>query len=424
MKKFEMLRLGLQLGNYRKLSWYISLFSVLSEPEGKWKEDPYQYRIVMLDYGTFVVVDGELQKIEDVAPKKPLFEIFEKLIVTPEWIVSCKEPTESTVGSLLINYILCVENFQGRVPYIPKNITIKKIETAVIALRKKDDDPDPTKIKLSEYLRMYKSVEYLKCATQLSVYSLTPKNMTTGDSFKKEKAELLKQYEGQLNDPVKLAEFEEKIMQLDAKHLQGDPTFGRLMSGKLWRNSRRKMVLTSGAEGGMGGKMVAVPESLQEGVPLTPENMVAMVNGSRGGSYFRGLDTVKGGVSLKFAVRALLPYYVKEGDCKTKIGIEKKYTKFNLDNLVGRTLMDGTKVQDKNAAGNYLGKVITVRSVAGCSAGLLEFCSTCAGILSHFPEGLVIPAAELTGDVMTASMKAMHKNTTTTAVFKLEDVIC
>ena len=424
MLKHDVLRDGLKAGLYKRLDWFISLFATLRESEDRWKSEPYDGRIVMLDYGTFVVKEQELVKIDDVKPMLPLFSMMEELMVTPEWIESCSEPVASNIGSLMANYVLCVANYQNRVPYIPTGVTIKKIEKAIIARRKSDNDPDPNKITVQEYLKLFKSIEFLKCTTQLSTYSLTEKNMTVGKDFAQKKAALLKEYEGQLNDPVKLAEFEERLMKIDAEHMKGDPSFGRMMSGKVWRNSRRKMVLTSGAEGGMGGKMIAIPESLTEGVPLNPKNMAALVNGSRGGSYFRGLDTVKGGVSLKIATRALLPYYVKEGDCKTTIGIEKKYTKHNIDNLIGRTLMDGTKVEDKNAASNYLGKVIRVRSPAGCAAGALEFCSVCAGVLSHFPEGLVIPAAELTGSVMTASMKAMHKNTTTTAVFVLEDVLC
>ncbi len=423
MKRLDYLKYALQLGLYRKLSWLISAFSVISEAADKWKEDPYEGRIVQEEYGSFFVnTNKELVKIEDTKPKTPIFGILEEITVDNSWIPNAKEPTESLIGALLANYILLVESFGAKVPYIAKNVSIQAIEKFVIQNRDDGKGTDPTKITLKEYLQMGKGVELLKQTPTLSVYSLTPKNLVAPDGFEAKKKELLRQYEGQLSDPVKLAEYEEKIMDIDKEFMKGDPSYGKLVSGKVHRNARRKLVLTSGAEGGLDGKMVPIKESLAEGVPLTPENFAALVNGSRSGSYFRGVDTVKGGVSSKKATKPLATYAIQDGDCGTTMGLSKNYNKFNLENLVGRVVVGSKKpIENITEASNYLGKIVKVRSPAYCKQGPLFFCSACAGPrLSRFKQGLIIPATDLTAAIMAASMAAMHKNVTTTAEFDLE----
>ena len=169
--------------------------------------------------------------------------------------------------------------------------------------------------------------------------------------------------------------------------------------------------------------MVPVTQSLAEGIPLTPENFAAQVNGSRSGSYFRAVDTVKGGVASKKAIRSLSAYMVKDGDCGDTLGLGKNYNKHNIANLVGRVVAGSKKpIENINEASNYLGKVVRVRSPAFCKLGPQQYCSTCAGPrLSRFREGLTIPGTDLTAAIMAASMAAMHKNVTTTAYFDLEN---
>ena len=423
MNKFEYLKFALKNKVYRKQAWLISAFSIISEPNDAWKNDPYVARIVQAPFGIFFVdQERNLVKIVDAKVGEPLFGMLDELQIDQSWIDNCSKPTQTLVGSLLVNYILLVESFGSKIPYMADNITIRKIEKFVIDHRDDPKTPDPSKITLDEYLNMAKGIELLKTVTNLSVYSLTPKNLVPPPGFAEKKEALLKEYEGQLKDPVKLAEFEERLMEIDREHMKGDPSYGKLVSGKVHRNARRKLVLSSGAEGGLNGIMVPITQSLAEGVPLTPENFAAQVNGSRSGSYFRGVDTVKGGVSSKRAVRAVSAYTVQEGDCGTTLGVLKTYNKFNLENLVGRIIVGSKKpVENISEAENYLGKSIRVRSPAYCKLATTALCETCAGSrLSRFKDGLILPATDLTSAIMAASMAAMHNNVTSAAVVDLE----
>lgn len=418
MKRLEFLKLALQLGVFKKKAWMISAFSVIREPQDAWKQQPYTGRIVLEPWGwSFVNSEGVLEKLEDTKPNEPIFKMLEEISIDSNWIPNLKEPAVTLIGSLFANQILLVESFGAKIPYVNGNLSLRKIEDFVINNRT-DAKTHPTLITLDEYLSLAKGVEYLKTLSNLSVYSVTPKNITPPPGLKEFKSKLLEEYGDQLSDPVKLAEFEKRLLDFAKEYLKDDPSYGKLLGGKVLGNGYRKMFLSSGAEGGLKGNMVPVPQSLIEGVPLVPETFAAQVNGARSGSYYRGKDTVKGGVSAKIAIRALSTFSIKEGDCGTLYGLPRVYTKHNISNLVGRQLAgssNGKVIENINEAGNYLGKMVKLRSVLYCQNPGQTYCSTCAGVrLSRFKDGLAIPATDMTSAILAASMAAMHKNTTTT----------
>lgn len=424
MTRIEFLKKALAWRCYTKTDWLISIFSVTKEPEDEWKKDSYPGRVVSRPWGyQFVNENLELENIDGTRSSEPLFLMLEEVIVDPSWVPNVKEPKKSLMGALICNFILLIENFKTKIPYIAEDISIRAIESFVINNRT-DEKEHETLITLKEYQGLAEGIELLKTIPDLSVYSLTRKNILPPTGLKEFKAKLDEEYEGQLEDPVKLAEYESKLLAFDKEYMKGDPSFGKLVSGKVHNNGRRKLFLSSGAEGGLTGEMVPITQSLLEGVPLNPKNYAAIVNGSRSGSYYRGADTVKGGVSFKILIRILSNFQVVEGDCGTKYGLTRKHTKETIANLVGRTLLEGRKIENINEAGNYLGKLVSLRSVMFCQSPGQTFCETCAGPrLSRFKKGLAIPATDMTSAILAASMAAMHKNTTTTTTIDLEMAI-
>lgn len=431
MKRIEFLKQSLTWKCYRKTAWMISVFSVIREPEDAWKKDPYVGRIVSHPWGySFVNENSELVKIEDAKTGVPIFSMLEEISIDPTWIINLDKPLLTLIGSLFVNQILLVENFGPKVPFVAEDVDIRKIESIVISKRAEavpGQAKDPGKIYLDEYLGMATSIEFLKTISNLSVYSLTERNILPPAGIEKFKADLIKEYEGRLDDPVNLAEFEKKLIAFDTEYLKGDPSDGKLISGKIRVNGRRKLFLSSGAEGGLQGAMVPVTESLLEGVPLNPKNFTALVNGARAGSYFRGVDTVKGGVSAKILIRVMASFEVKEGDCGSTKGITRIYTKYNIGNLVTRRFagVSGSKpIENLNEANNYLGKVVKLRSPMYCKYPGQTFCEICAGErLSRFKKGLSIPATDMSGAILAASMAAMHKNTLSVATLDLETAL-
>lgn len=428
MKKIDYLKLALQWKCHQTAHWCFSAMAITREGDEDWKQDPYNGRLVRTPTSISFVQEGELVQIEDGSVSAPLFAAQEPMVLDPTWMPNIKEVTPTCFGAVLANQLLLVDVFRHKVPYIPYRLDMGNIEEFIITNRA-DDVPgkprDPNKIYVDEYLAMSQPVEFIRTLNTLSTSSLTDRNMTMPDGLPEKKAELLKKY-GDLTDPVKLANFEAELGKFADEYRKGDPSEGKLVKGKIRNNSIRKMFISSGAEGGMGGAMVPVTESLSDGLTYSPEVFQALANGARSGSYFRGLDTVKGGVSFKLAVRVLSSFMVRNNDCGSNMGLEVVYSKSNISQLVGRSIIGSTKgpIQNKDEASNYLGTTLRVRSPGFCRSKSSVVCETCAGsALASFPEGLAIPASNVTGIILAASMAAMHKNTTEVVELDLDEVI-
>lgn len=420
--KLEYLKYAIGKNLYREGKWIFTIFATADEAPDDWKSDPFPGRLVRQSWGYAYVPEmgDELVKITDADPKEPLFRMQDPIMVDIGWAINAPEtPVESNVGALMSNLLLLCDYYGKKIAYRPYRIDMREIESYIIQNRAVDRPGvprDPTKIYLDEYLRMGQAVEFVRTLTPLSTSSLTDKNMTMPDGLAAQKKQLLKEkYNNDLSDPVKLAEFEAEMLGFAREYLKDDPSFGKLVKGKYEKNALRKMFVSSGAEGGMGGDMVSITESLADGLTYSPKQLQALINGARSGSYFRGLDTVKGGVSFKLAVRVLSAFYIGEDDCGTNLGLEVTYDKTNIKQLVSRSIFGNgeNRIQSLEEASNYMGKVIRVRSPGYCKSKSSVYCKKCAGPrLSKFPEGLAIPASEITGIILAASMAAMHKNTT------------
>lgn len=430
IKKRDALRHCLAHKAYQRKNWMRNAFAVTREKPDNWKNDPFEGRLVQQPWGYDMVMNGELVKIEDSKTTTPLFHMQEKLTVDATWGDSIKEEMLTNVGSLISNYILLIDNFGAKIPYIPFRIDIEKDIEAFIIKNRGVDQPgkprDPTKIYLDEYLKMSQGVEYLRSLTTLSTASLTEKNMTRPPGIDKHRQFLLKtKYPHGLDDPVDLANYEREMGEFASAWRKGDAAEGKLIKGKYKDNAIRKMMISSGAEGGMGTPMVPILDSLADGVKYTPKQLQALINGARAGSYFRGLDTVKGGVTFKLSVRVLASFFIGEDDCGASLGLKAVYDKSNLNQLVSRRIVgkESTPIQNLEEAANYLGKTLILRSPGFCRSKSSVFCKMCAGErLAKFPEGLAIPASGVSGRVLAASMAAMHKNTTEVAILDLEKV--
>lgn len=423
ISKLEYLKIVISEKLYREGAWVFSAMGLLVESSEAWKENPYYGRVVRQAWGySFVNREGtDLVKIDDTNPKLPLFTAQEPLMVDKSICISASDtPVESNFGALLTNLLLLVDYYGTKIPYVPYKLNMENIESIIIKNRAVDipgKERDPTKFYLDEYIKMSQGVEFFRTLTPLCTSSLTDRNMVMPDGLAEYKKKLLEEkYNNDVSDPVKLAAFESEMVEYVKQSLKGDPSLGKLVKGKIEKNSLRKMFSSSGAEGGMGGAMVPITESLADGLTYSPEQLQALINGARAGSYFRGLDTVKGGVSFKLVVRVLSAFFVQDTDCGTNLGLTITYDESNIKQLVSRTVMEGKglkEIQSLEDAKSYMGKQITVRSTGYCKAKSSAFCRVCAGPrLFRFPEGLAIPASEITGIILDASMAAMHKNTT------------
>jgi hypothetical protein len=353
------------------------------------------------------------------------------IVVDPSYVPNVKEAFESNLGNLLFNAICILSSFGHKHPYVTGTVSISSIEDKV-AVKLKDTPATEAERSsefyyVDEYCKFVDSLQFLSTLSQLVTIAGTRTNIQAPTGIKEFKQSLKAKYGDEITDPVKLAEFEKDLLDFDNDYLKRDPTNGVFMSGKLKHTARKKMFLAMGAEKSFNEnqKVTVIQNSLEEGWPTDPVKFTAAMNGIRIGSYFRGAETVKGGVSAKYLLRAANNFKIKIPDCGTKLGIRRSYNKSNFDKAIGRyVVLNGISrlIENKLDAEDLIGKSIVVRSPMYCKAKGDNICQICAGIkLAQYPTGVTIPLTEISGIILTASMKAMHVNSVTTAELNIAE---
>lgn len=435
MKKQDYLKSALQAGLANKLAWIVSAFCETREAPDDYLKDPFMYRIVSThNKFQFVNAKGVLEDIEDSSTKEPLFKFKDRIKVNASWAVNIKQEMETGVGNLLFNFIAIVPNFGEKYPFPDGKISVA-IHEAYIAPRltdtpKEGEARDKGKIYVDEYLKFRDSLIYMEQFAPYTSWSATRKGITKSPELEGFKKKLLQEYEGQLDNPVKFAEFENKLKEFDKEWLKDDPAFGTFLKGKILNISRKKMFLSIGIPERLDptDPIVPITRTLEEGQPTDAKEYTASLNGARFGSYSRGTETINGGVVSKAVIRVGSNFVVDMDDCGTVLGMKKTYNEDTIGSLIGRDIVVNdklTKIENSDQAKNYLGRLVVVRSVAYCQAAPGDrLCRICAGVaLSQHKEGLVIPATEISQLILTQSLKAMHGKELSTAEINLERVI-
>ena len=84
--------------------------------------------------------------------------------------------------------------------------------------------------------------------------------VVTDPAIKKRKAELIKQYEGQLNDPVIIAKIEDELIAMDKAYMKGDNSlrfYEAQFDSKTFDIWRKKLYITVGGNGAAGAPELA-----------------------------------------------------------------------------------------------------------------------------------------------------------------------
>lgn len=432
MKKIDYLKLVIENKTYSKKSWMIMAFSITRENADKYLSDSYIGRLVNQDWGySFINKDLQLVKIDDAVPNEPLFTFKDKLIVDNTWLQNIKDSTPTTIGNLLVNAICIASVFGSKIDYLTGPITVSRVEN-IIAKNLQDNPKDGIMsdkfFYVQEYIKFVDSLQYISSLTQLSSYAATPKILVAPTGIKEFKKQLLEKYKGKLNDPVELSKFEKELLAFDSEFLKDDPANGKFISGKIKNIARKKMFLDMGGEAGFSESLDLVPitNSLEEGWPTDPVQFAALLNTLRAGSFSRGAETIKGGVTAKVLLRAANNFKIIDKDCNSNLGIRRFYNEEDIEQLIGRYVIVNNKtifIENKDMANNYKEKNIVVRSPMYCKLEGDNICKVCAGAkLSKQPTGITISLTDISNIIIATSMSAMHSKELTTQKMEIEKV--
>lgn len=390
MKKRDYFLAAMKADEFRRRAWVFSAFALTNEGPEDWKKDPYPYRLVQTPTGYFFV-DPEngkqLSPIEGCKPGERPFAHNEKLNVQAGEIPNLAHDLETTYGRVLFNYAALMWPFGKKLSYINVRADARSIEASILPLLKdtpkEGEHRDEKFIFVDEYLNFCDAMFYLASFTQICVPAGSEKAMVQPPGIKELRERLIKENKDRLHDPAVVAKIDAELVAYDKAYLKGDPAEGFLMGkGKSYNIVRKKLYGMHGAEVGLGDgvKVDLIQNSLSEGWDIT--KFPAMNNSLRAGSFNRGRETMLGGESVKWLLRASSNMIVAGDDCGSNLGIPMQVDNSNYKKLVGFSVVADKghiKIDSEDDAKKYIGKHIQRRSPMFCKLDKTDFCKVCVG---------------------------------------------
>lgn len=413
---------GLKKEAYIHKSWVIELFAISKTGEWIVREEG------KTPYGHFG--DEGIIHIEGADANKPLYDALDTLVLMPGDLPNVKEKVETTYGVALINAIVLCYAFGSKIPYINDDpISGEKLDAMVAKLLVNYPDPgqarDPNKVYVDELMRYLEACSALAGFGTIFSPTASPKALTINPAILKRRDELFKQYAGQLNDPVIVAKIDSELTDMDKADFKGDPAENFFIKGKSFEVARKKTLISYGMEFGFNtDDPTFIPKSLAEGLDFN--DMPAIADSSRSGSYSRGAMTALGGQSVKDLYRVFQNAKIAEEDCGSKAGIPSLVSKQLMDYHLGRYfIQNGAIVRiDETVVKGLIGKEVELRSPMTCKTKPPYFCARCVGDRTALnPTGVHVEISDIGSAFMYAMMKAMHGAALATARYDVSSAL-
>ena len=343
------------------------------------------------------------------------------LTVDHTQVVNIPEGTalQTSVGRVMLNYIILVDPFGATFPYINTEWVPNKI-SKLIANALIDG-----KIDTKQMQRYTENLYSFGHACELGVPVYSKKMLSVNPAIKQRREELLAQNAEALKrgDAVAMANIEHELVNLDRADFKGDDAEHFLIQGKNWNVHRKKLYLTVGMSedfGGNGFNFIRRP--LSEGWDV--HDMPIIANEIRSMSYSRAKETAIGGEKAKFIMRVFQNTRVTEEDCGTKNGMIRYIDRHNLDTYLHRSIMVGGKrvVLTRDNIGEYADKFVQLRSPMQCQTQNGNYCYTCMGEVWRRlnQDRTVMVAADISAWITSGSLKRAHSGSVST--FSIESL--
>ena len=326
-------------------------------------------------------------------------------------IVNMTDTEKTTVGRLVFNEIALIDPFSDKFPYINRLVNlgdgdvINDVNKALAA----------GEITVAQYKKCLDNLFFITHFTELCCPCLNEKAIQTDPAIAKRKAELYKQYAGQLDDPQVITKIEDELIAMDKNYMKGDTSmrFYGPLGGKSFDLWRKKLYIAVGGIEAFDkdtSKYEFLQNSLEEGQRL--EDLPKYGNESRKGSYQRGHETRNGGALTKYIIRAFHDSRVQEDDCGTTKGLKIDFRQQDIKKFKGRFInLDGkwTEITDDNI-NKIPPKTYTMRSPMYCQCKKNGYCYKCMGsVFANLKvEQLAMSVVDISTTFMNAAMKNMH----------------
>lgn len=376
-------------------------------------------------YSTNVSGNWEAVKITDYREGEPLFEFEDKINVDSSWLPTISKPIETTIGRMLVNAFVMYGSFGTKVPFRNEVMQIKTFNEILVRQLRDEDKAKGDDIKVSEMVQCFDRLTFYSSLATIINVATTKKTISAPEGLEKKKKELLAKYEGQLNDPVKLAEFEEELDQFDRDFLADDSDSDKVLNGKT-RTARRKMYLAFGKPSAFDNNATAITSSLMDGLEVSRQNLPQYMDDLRYGSYSRGGSTAKSGYIYKVLQRALTSLTIVNTTCNTTVGLTRDITDKDYMNLLGRSVKVSGKwkiLESPEEAKQFAGKTTEIRSSMYCTSPGNTICYSCLNESYKDSEAGVTNLASIFSDaLMILFLKAIHSVNTYLTTVTMDDL--
>ena len=364
------------------------------------------YVIGETDFNGQLVICNYLCDFAD-AETKPLFDAIDTFAIDKNETFHIAERITTTFGRFFFNYAVWYSNGvdieynndqQG-----PK--TIGGLLTKLLLA--KAITPEVAR-------KVINSVFYVASFTALFVPTLTEKSMMNSPEVMKRKQELLEEYGDKLTDPLVAKEYEQELISMDKKFLEGDKSkrFLDPLPSKTYDIHRKKMFISIGgipAFDASSIKYTFIPNSLSEGWSV--EAFPDICNEIRKGAYDRGKETAKGGEQTKFLLRVFQDVRITEDDCGSTQGIPIEFDEDNVKEHFGQYIVTnkGPVMLSSETAPMFYGKQVLMRSPMFCKTKNGR-CSKCSGEMFKTlnSDAIGMTMLKVGSRFTTLSMKNMH----------------
>lgn len=434
LTKLDYLKVAISVNKIEDKTWYYSCFGIpLLKENSNWQESAKQFDIVTKMDGLYYVdtdIEGKfiLEKITDYIKDEPLFRFKDLITIDPSWGPFVTTKLETKIGNLIINSLIIYPSLKNKLGYINGAIKISDIEKMLAERVVNDADAKETDISVSEMIMCFDRFSFLNNLANIINLSATKKAITPPPNINKIKADMMKEYDGQLHDPVKLVEFEQKLIAIDNEYLADDPAAKNIFNNKS-KTARKKMFLIYGDtmdfEKSTNAKTIS--RSLQEGLSTSPEDFPKYMNDLRVGSFARGGSTQLGGYTYKILQRSLSSLYISPIECNTKRGLKRTITPYNVTKLLNRYVAIGGKwtlIESIEEAKKLMNKEVMVRSSMFCTSPKNTICYKCMNeMYKDIPTGVTNIASELSGTILGMFMKLTHGKINESTTINMKDLI-
>lgn len=449
-----------EAGAYRHREWVQSVFMITSLPlltAELPNRDHYPGRLYSAN-GYVGYVTGDFDKSidnDDVSPeniemtlitfngkpievqsrKEPLLLVNETIKITPNDVVSLQKPVlETTPGTVFVNYYCFIDSIGDRHPFVEgPNISVGKvaqqISSHVVDDPKEGEEVDLDKIYVKDFKRMLSAMASLSGFTIVNSPSATEYTVQAAPGIQELKAKLLEENKDKLHDPATIIQIEKELIKKDKEYINQDPYKGFYIKGKSFNVSRKKLHIMQGLQARMDPDKPAqlITTSLYE--PSKQEDIPALIDGLREGSYSRGAATALGGEAVKFVYRVYSAAEIIKEDCGTRLGIPRVIGQDNKPSaFIGTYIIDGNKdilITEENLK-DFIGKKVLTRSPGFCKAdiGGRGYCLRCFGEkMRGYEQSLASYGAAVTSTMNTRFMKKMHGTSGDTNKLHLDSAI-